>query len=254
MLTHSGHDYETLRKRWALVGERGGLSLKVLCEVGGYPVIVMENTRAAVGERGGLYISAGVHGDECAPVWALLQWAESDPSIFHTSPLVIFPCLNPHGLVENTRRDHRSVDLNRCFENTLDPLIGAWQTFLEGRRFEVALNLHEDYDVGGIYLYELVRGDSPGDTLLASCEGLIPREMASMVDGSDFQNGLLSHSGDLQKLVEEELGGGYPEAILLFLKYAENSFTFETPSELDLLLRIQTQEAFIGAVARWMDT
>ena len=251
MHCHSGHDYETLRKRWEIVGERDGLSLKVLCEAGGYPVIVMENARAAAGEPGGLYISAGVHGDECAPVWALLQWAESDPSIFRTAPIVIFPCLNPHGLVENTRRDHRGIDLNRCFENTGDPLIGAWQTFLKGRHFEVALNLHEDFDVGGIYLYELVQGASPGDTLLAACEGLIPREMASMVDGSDFHNGLLSHSGDLQQLVEEELGGGYPEAIFLFLNYAGNAFTFETPSELDLLLRIQTQEAFIRAVARW---
>lgn len=252
MRSHSGHDYEVLRRRWEIVGERGELSLKVFCEVGGYPVLVLENARAAAGESGGLYISAGVHGDECAPVWALLQWAESDPSIFRTAPLVIFPCLNPHGLVENTRRDHRGIDLNRCFEDTDDPLIRAWQTFLEGRHFEVAVNLHEDYDAGGIYLYELARGDSPGNKLLEACEELIPREMASKVDGSDFHNGLLSHSGDLQKLVEEELGGGYPEAILLFLKYAENSFTFETPSEFDLLVRIQTQEVFIAAVSRWM--
>lgn len=253
MLFHSGHDYETLLKRWESVGERDDLSLKVLCEVGGYPVLVIENEQAAAGEPGGIYLSAGVHGDECAPVWALLQWAESDPAALRSRPLVIFPCLNPHGFVGNTRRDHRGIDLNRCFENADCPLIASWQRFLEGRHFEVALNLHEDYDAGGIYLYELSRGASPGEGFLAVCEGLIPREMASVVDGSDFHRGLLSRSGDLEKVVEEELGGGYPEAILLFLKYAANAFTFETPSELDLLLRIQTHHAFIEAVTQSME-
>ena len=244
---HSGHDYGVLLTRWEALANRVGLTLSILCEEGGFPVIVIENSQALAGEPEGIYLSAGVHGDECAPVWGLLHWAESDPAILRTRAVVIFPCLNPYGLVENTRRDHRGIDLNRSFENLECPLIRSWTTFLEGRRFALSLNLHEDYDAGGIYLYELARDESRGDKLLTACENIIPREMAGTVDGSDFHRGLLTRSGDLEKVVEEDLGGGYPEAILLFLRCCRYSYTFETPSEHDLVTRVQAHEAFIAA-------
>lgn len=248
--SHSGHDYGVLLTRWEALATRVGWKLSILCEEGGFPVIAIENDQALAGDPDGIYLSAGVHGDECAPVWGLLHWAESDPAILRTRPVVIFPCLNPYGLVENTRRDHRGIDLNRCFENLECPLVRAWTAFLEGRRFALSLNLHEDYDAGGIYLYELAREESRGDELLTACESIIPREMASTVDGSDFHRGLLTRSGDLEKVVEEDLGGGYPEAILLFLRHCRNSYTFETPSEHDLVTRVRAHEAFITAALR----
>ena len=244
---HSWHDFGVLLTRWEALANRVGLTLSILCEEGGFPVIVIENGQALAGEPEGIYLSAGVHGDECAPVWGLLHWAESDPAILRTRAVVIFPCLNPYGLVENTRRDHRGIDLNRSFENLECPLIRSWTTFLEGRRFALSLNLHEDYDAGGIYLYELARDESRGDKLLTACENIIPREMAGTVDGSDFHRGLLTRSGDLEKVVEEDLGGGYPEAILLFLRYCRDSYTFETPSEHYLVTRVRAHEAFIAA-------
>lgn len=248
--SHSGHDYGELLSRWEALATRAGWKLSILCEEGGFPVIAIENDEALAGEPDGIYLSAGVHGDECAPVWGLLHWAESDPAILRTRPVVIFPCLNPYGLVENTRRDHRGSDLNRCFENLECPLVHAWTAFLDGRRFALSLNLHEDYDAGGIYLYELARDESRGDELLTACESIIPREMAGTVDGSDFHHGLLTRSGDLEKVVEEDLGGGYPEAILLFLRYCRDSYTFETPSEHDLARRVRAHEAFIAAALR----
>jgi murein peptide amidase A len=250
VFSHSGHDYGVLFSRWEALASRAGLKFSIFCEEGGFPVIAIENDQALAGESDGVYLSAGVHGDECAPVWGLLHWAESDPVILRTRPVVIFPCLNPHGLVGNTRCDHRGLDLNRCFENLGCPLVKAWTAFLEGRRFALSLNLHEDYDAGGIYLYELSRDESRGDELLSACEDIIPREMAGTVDGSDFHRGLLTRSGDLERVVEEDLGGGYPEAILLFLRYCRNSYTFETPSEQDLPCRVHAHERFIAAALR----
>ncbi len=247
MLPHSGHDFTLLLSRWEAVVERGGVELRILGEAGGYPFVVIENEMSAARDPGGIYLSAGVHGDECAPVWALLQWMESDPEILRRLPVVVFPCFNPSGFVENIRQDHSGIDLNRCFENINHPVIGSWQNYMKGRQFDLALNLHEDYDAGGIYLYELARGNSMGNQLLAGCEKIIPRETASNVDGSDFMNGLLTRSSDLERVVEEELGGGYPEAILLFLRYSENSYTFETPSEFDLIRRIEAHQAFLEA-------
>ncbi len=245
----SPHDYDALLDRWRAVTGESGLRPRPLCEVDGDPVICLENERSARGERGGLYLSTGVHGDECAPVWALLEWAASHPAALHDRPVTLFPCLNPAGFRANTRLDGSGTDLNRSFTDRGHPVIAAWQDSMSGRRFDLALNLHEDYDANGIYLYELTRRDSVGHGLLSACEGILQRETAPQIDGSEFDRGLLVRSGDIERVVEEQLGGGYPEAILLFLRHAESSFTFETPSERDLSLRIAAHRAFLDAVS-----
>lgn len=247
---HSGHDYGQLKARWEDLANRAGWRLTILSEESGYPVIALENAAAVEKVGGGCYLSAGVHGDECAPVWGLLDWAEERFSELDKTPVVIFPCLNPYGLIENTRRDGNGIDLNRRFQDKSVPLIAAWQGFLEGRCFDVAVNLHEDFDAGGIYLYELARSESPGHRLLAACEDLIPRETAAVVDGSDFENGLLRRAAseeEMRRVVDEDLDG-WPEAIYLYLERAKDSFTFETPSEMDLDKRIATHRRFLEAV------
>jgi len=252
-LRHSSHDYPLLLTRWEEVCRAAGLDCTTICTVGGYPVLKVENALAATGETGGLYASAGVHGDECAPVWALLEWVASAPEILRQRPVTLFPCLNPVGFIENTRRDGTGVDLNRSFTDVTQPVIAAWQTAVSGRCFDVAATLHEDYDATGIYLYELIRSESKGDGLLHACEIHLPRERASVIDGSDFTNGLLVRTSGIEAVVEEHLGGGYPEAILLYLNHAGSSYTFETPSEADLVRRIAAQRAFLEALAASMN-
>ncbi|MEQ1842746.1 MAG: M14 family metallocarboxypeptidase [Verrucomicrobiales bacterium] len=248
-LRHSSHDYQLLLTRWEEVCRTAGLGCTSICTVGEQPVLKVENALAAAGWTGGLYASAGVHGDECAPVWGLLEWVASEPKILRQRPVTLFPCLNPVGLIENTRRDGAGVDLNRSFTDVAQPVIAAWQKALSGRYFDVSVNLHEDYDATGIYLYELTRDESKGDALLRACESHLPRESASVIDGSDFTNGLLVRTSGIEQVVEEHLGGGYPEAILLFLKYARTSYTFETPSESDLSRRITAHRSFLVAVS-----
>ncbi|MDF1825412.1 MAG: M14 family metallocarboxypeptidase [Verrucomicrobiales bacterium] len=251
-MEHSGHDIEQLLSRWEKLARANDWETIVLAEAGGYPVCVFQNRKSGCRENGGLYVSSGVHGDECAPPWGLLRWAESNPPLFDEVPLVVIPCFNPVGFVENTRSDGDRVDLNRHFQNRGLPLMSAWQDFLKGREFSMALNLHEDYDATGIYLYEIASEGSPGGSFLSSCQDLIPRETAPSVDGVEFRDGLLSHDVDesrLREMVEENLDGGMPEAVYLYLNHALNSFTFETPSEMDLRRRIETHQRFLEVAA-----
>lgn len=245
----SPHDYAAVLERWGSLADAAGLALRTLCETEGLPVVLVENDRSVRREPGGLYLSAGVHGDECAPVWALLEWVAGSPAALRERPLTVFPCLNPVGFRRNTRHDGSGADLNRSFNDASRPVVAAWQRAMEGRRFEIAANLHEDYDANGVYLYELTRGVPAGHALLAACESILPRESSPAIDGSEFDNGLLVRTGGIERHVAEKLGGGYPEAILLFLRHAGASFTFETPSERDLGLRIEAHRAFLDAVA-----
>lgn len=240
------HSYTDLKDRWDALTKRNGWHSIELQSNSEYPVLAIENDAARKTTSGGFYLSAGVHGDECAPVWALLNWTEENGSSnsLDDRPLVILPCLNPHGLVENTRLDSCGIDLNRNFQNPELPLMKAWQSFLNGRQFDLALNLHEDYDSGGIYLYELNRNESLGDRLLSACEDLIPRETATEIDGTEMVDGLLKRTDDIERIANEELNG-WPESIWLYLKHATDAFTFETPSEMDLNRRIKTHQRFI---------
>ncbi len=251
-LSHSGHDFEELISRWRTLAHELDLKETVISEEGGYEIFAFENKLAVPRcQAGGLYVSAGVHGDECAPPWALLQWVESEPEILTSKPAVIFPCLNPYGFVGNIRHDHTGMDLNRNFQNEDVRLIGKWQDFLEDREFDLAINLHEDYDATGIYLYEIMRTESRGDQLLMACSELIPLEVAATVDGSVFKNGLLSHEtsdADLQRIIDEDLEGGCPEALWLAMHHATDSFTFETPSEMSLPVRVAAHRRFLEAV------
>ncbi len=245
-MTATSHNYSVLEKRWNTLAQKMGWHITTLYRESDYPVLAIQNDAAQKSVSGGFYLSAGVHGDECAPVWALLNWAETNGSspTLDDRPLVILPCLNPHGLINNERLDSHGIDLNRNFQNADLPLIQEWQDFLRERQFDLALNLHEDYDSGGIYLYELSRNKSLGDRLLAACEEIIPRETATEIDGTEMLNGLLKRTDDIERIAEEDLGG-WPEAIWLHLKHSTDSFTFETPSEMDLDRRINAHERFI---------
>lgn len=246
---HSAHDYPALLHRWEKAAQRAGLELEVFSEADGHPITAIRNQGALDRQSGGLYVSAGVHGDECAPVWGLLEWFESQPEALSRIPVTLFPCLNPIGLLRNTRLDGSGNDLNRSFSDTGIAVISEWQRLLGDSRFELSLNLHEDYDTRGIYLYELTRRNSCGDSLLAACEEILPRETATEIDGSSFHRGLLVRTGGIEELVAGQLGGGYPEAILLFLKHCDTSLTFETPSEAGLDRRIDAHRSFLEEAA-----
>ncbi len=271
--THSGHDYEHLWQRWQALSKAQDWTCSVLAEAGPFPILQIEHipeqgarasrpnqaqcsrtgeTPALLESSCPLYFSAGVHGDECAAVWGLLSWAEQQADRLSDHPFLIFPCFNPHGLVNNTRHDQDGVDLNRIFHDPTHPVIGRWQAALAGRCFDRSVHLHEDYDATGIYLYELCRETSLGEDLIRSCEDIISRERDGLVDGREFISAVrCAGEAEVHMIVHEELHGGMPEAIYLFLNHAISSFTFESPSEFDLVRRIEVQRRFLDAVMGW---
>ena len=237
--THHAHDYGRLVQRWKKVARRSGLKLEPFAQAGDFTLYYLQTRPSAASKKGGIYVSAGIHGDEPAAPEGLVQWAERHlPAIARANklPVMLFPCLNPFGLTHNQRTDEHGTDLNRVFrEEDLTP-VKELKALLAGRRFDLAITMHEDFDAQGVYLYELRRlHRSWGEELLAAVADLLPFETRHTVDGRRFQRGVLSMRYALGKVP------GYPEAIWLYKQHARRAYTQETGSEFSLQLRVQTQ-------------
>lgn len=225
---------------WQRVAQRAGLQATVLGHADELPVIVFATAACSRGEAP-VYLSAGVHGDEVAGAWGLLQWAEASVPLLKNTAFLLSPCLNPHGLVCNTRVDHRGQDLNRRFHLGRDPLIGSWQRWIKAAIPRLSLCLHEDYDGQGCYVYELSHGRKTLSTsVMTQVEAVLLHDPRRDIDGQVAAKGIIR-----RKLLPPQIKG--PEAIVLYQLGCPVTLTFETPSEFSLDQRVDAHRTFIEA-------
>jgi hypothetical protein len=143
--------YEDLTNGWRALRRRGVTVREVACVGAPRTLLVAEvgSPSAPV-----ISISAGVHGDEPAAPWALLSIVEDgllDPRFAYR----LWPCLNPSGYAAGTRANVEGLDINRCFSRGgLAPEARAVITANRDRRFVAALDLHEDFEAEGCYVFE----------------------------------------------------------------------------------------------------
>jgi hypothetical protein len=146
--------YDELTAAWRGLRRLGFRVREVAC-VGAPRTILL----AEYGDPNGpaVSLSAGVHGDEPAAPWALLGVAR-DGLLNPRFAYRIWPCLNPTGYVAQTRENAEGRDINRSFtRGGTTPEARAVITANRDRRFALALDLHEDYEADGCYLYEPLR-------------------------------------------------------------------------------------------------
>lgn len=238
---HRAHDARHLIQRWRVVAKNAGCKVRVLCEVEGLPVLVIESAAAQAGVPA-VYLSSGAHGDEPGSAWGLLTWAEKQVKKLKRGSFLIAPCLNPAGLMLNTRVDHRGIDINRRFHDADDVICGPWQRWIAGRAMQFGLCLHEDYDAQGIYLYELNHArQTVGHDIIEKCSRVIAHEPRTSIDGQRAKKGVIR-----RRTLPTHLPG-MPEAIELHVRGCPVTLTFETPSEYDLDRRVRAQVKFIEA-------
>jgi len=245
MEAHRVHHYAQLVQRWRAVARGAGVKMRRFAFAREDPIFFVKTP--ALAATGGIYISAGIHGDEPASSEALIAWAEKHASRLARWPLLIFPCLNPWGLRNNIRLDATGVDLNRAFHLTDHPVIDALKKVVAPHQFELALMLHEDYDGQGFYLYEFER-DAPfwGEELLAVAARHIAIDPRRRIDGRNARAGLIRRRFDRARF--ERLG--FPEAIWLHEHHARRALTIESPSEFALEQRVNAHVAVLDECVR----
>lgn len=241
---HRPHGYAALVAGWKELAATHGWEYRVLSSAEGDEWLTLVN-----GDGGGLYLSAGIHGDEAAAPWGLLEWARRHGGQLRGQSFRIFPCLNPWGLMANSRNDAQGRDLNRAFHDGERALIRAWRSEMGSQRFSCAVCLHEDYDARGMYVYELVKGPGQADELLRECEELLNRQPDGEVEELESENGVVKVPANLE-VVLETLGEQLPEAIYLFQHHTDWALTFETPSEMGWRERVMAHVRFVAAAQR----
>jgi murein peptide amidase A len=241
MLHVRAHDYLLLIRRWKCAAAAAGLKMTRFAESGGHPIYCL-SSELPLDQRPAIYISAGIHGDEAAATEGLIGWAEKNTALIRNFRSLIFPCLNPWGLLNNCRLDSSGRDLNRCYNGSRVPQIRAQIKILGRSRFDLALQLHEDFDAHGVYVYEIA-GKRPfwGEDLLKAGAAHLPHDPRTSIEGRRAKNGLV------RRKITPDLMPDWPEAFLLHFSHASRTFTVETPSEFSIDARVAAHEAMLDA-------
>ena len=219
--------------------EFNGLSVETIFETPAGPLLRL--ARDGAFNKPIILISAGIHGDEPAPVIALYQLLNDHFFSSENFDWRIYPILNPTGLKSGTRENAEGIDLNRDFLDTRSPEILAYKSSLEAEgSIDMSLNLHEDWEAKGFYLYALSPNNSGGygETILESVGKSGPIEKSESVDGHPSRNGLIL---PLEFVNEDSLNDGWPEAIHLYRTKPHIHFTMESPSCLPIQTRANMQ-------------
>ena len=132
-----------------------------------------------------ILITAGIHGDEPAGVYALFRFLEEQRELAAELEIHALPCVNPFGFVARRRSGSTRQDLNRVVEaNSIAPEIRVVADWLSSvaARYDAVFDLHEDNpavlcdfapeDAGpsDYYLYETTRHKDflLGDAIVSS--------------------------------------------------------------------------------------
>jgi protein MpaA len=250
LLSHRAHDVAGLLARWKRLARTLRLRPERLCRAGEFDVLALQSR----GQTPGLYISAGIHGDEPGATEGLFRWAARgglEDLRARGIPFFLAPCLNPWGLANNRRHNAEGIDLNRRFRSRTISPIPELRAHLRGECFRLALTLHEDYDAQGLYLYE-VRGPKPywGERLSSAVAKILPPDSRPSIEGRRARRGVI-RPRLTDALTRRFLRRGCPEALwLLYDGHAERVFTFETPSEFSLERRAETHSALVTEAVR----
>lgn len=189
-----------------------------------------------------VYISAGIHGDEPAGPISLLRMFERGlwpPGV----GLWVCPCLNPAGFARHTRENAQGLDLNRQYLNTIAEETLAHKAWLEHQPgYEAAICLHEDWESGGFYLYELLREGRRGwgREIIQAVQAVCPVDFSPEIEGRKAEGGVIQPSIDPRSRPD------WPEAFHLMNRGVAACYTLEAPSDFSLDVRV---EALVTAMS-----
>ena len=185
-----------------------------------------------------ILISGGIHGDEPAGVETLCAFLENQlyKSFLNDWEFTLLPCINPSGFEVGTRNNQDDIDLNRMFkEATVPQEVDFVKSVLE-QPYDLDLELHEDIDSPGYYLYQKDQStelSSLGRAILDRVELTHPLNLAEEIEEMPADRGLLG------RLSEPDEMDWWPMALYAYIRGCRHVFTMETSPALPMEVRVK---------------
>jgi hypothetical protein len=208
-----------------------------------------------------IYVSAGIHGDEPAGVECALRLVELlvDNDLHNPFPFplneynwLISPCDNPYGYERDIRENAAGFDLNRMFETPIQCPETAFiaeslqrnqcvhlqnthnnDTKRKRGEIELALDLHEDSESNGFYLWE--RRTSQcfpiGNAIVKNVEELCAINREPLIENHHNKNGVVT-------LLDKVATKGWTRGRYLGEQVNTRCLILETRTQLDWETRI----------------
>lgn len=240
--------YRDLKARWkALNAHRADVRLTKIASGASGPDLL----RVELGEstQSVIALAAGVHGDEPAGPWALLELVETG-ALDRRFGYRIWPCLNPTGLDARTRENVQGVDVNRTFGDGGSVEAHTVLAADRGQTYVLSLDLHEDCDASGFYCYEY-GGAAIGRRVISAlgAAGFTIDPLAGTFDLAgplDDAHCLREHGRIVADPSHEAaILGGLSYSLAIARRAARFALTFETPSRLALDARVAMHRAAV---------
>ena len=230
-------DYDAVVRRVEAVS---GVDVQILGEVDGLPVL---RVSAGKGDAPVVYINGGTHGDEPARAAAARaplagewdRWADR-------VRFEVIPCLCPWSYVHNARLNAQEVDVNWAFLRDDVPEIEILKGFVEGRVFAGVIDLHEDWESSGFYLYEMFGDRGPlGRAMVARVAQVCPINKQSEIEDEVAVNGVIHPNMEVSR---RKYGEGIP--IALYQRgHTGHLVTAESPTTQPMDVRVAAHLAAI---------
>ena len=185
-----------------------------------------------------ILISGGIHGDEPAGVETICAFLEDKlyKNFLNDWEFTILPCINPSGFEAGTRNNQDDIDLNRMFKEATVPQEVDFVKAILDQPYELDLELHEDGDSPGYYLYQKDQSanlSSLGRAILDRVESIHPLNLAEEIEGMPADRGLLG------RLSEPDEMEWWPMALYAYTRGCSHVFTLETSPALPMDVRIK---------------
>jgi protein MpaA len=250
--------YGELTAAWR--GLRGtGLRVREVACVGAPRTLLLVESGTAGAPA--ISLSAGMHGDEPAGAWALYAIARDgllDPRFAYR----IWPCCNPTGLDAGTRESVDGIDINRTFgRGGRSPEAKAMLAANRDRRFALTVDLHEDHEADGFYLYETAPAGWQSRYAGPVTAHIRDAGFPLQTFGPDFDLGPPGTEAAQQRgpgtvLVDADAerpfyGANVPLGLVQVVQAARCALTFETPRRAAFDARVEMHRvAVVSALVR----
>lgn len=237
-------DIRSLMRDIGLAGQEHGWTSETFYNSGDFSLTALHRRSSSPGKHlQRIYISTGIHGDEPAGPLAALRLLRENQWPARTE-IILLPCLNPIGFVNNTRENGQRIDLNRDYLQPQSAEVCAHIAWLERQTaFDLCLCLHEDWESHGFYVYELNPDAQPSraEAIVVGVSRVCPIDQSEIIEGREAHGGIIRPSIDPRSRLQ------WPEAFWLLQHKTRLSYTLEAPSDFTLQTRIDALVAGVNA-------